>query len=270
MKSKFLAMAFGTGLALASLSANASWSWTVNGAPTGPSGTVLPAAASVTAYSDTGASGALVASSDLSNPQRPVLNWYSGYGYGVCSPGENCSTAPEHAMDNNGYKESVLLSFGSSSVNLSQLTFGWTGTSNYGRDSDISVLAYTGTGTPITSTSTYGSLIGKGWQLIGNYANVQSNAAVSLGTSVTASYWLVAAYNSVFAGNNSCETVKGAATTCGMGNDYVKLYSVAGNTVDQPPPPGKVPEPSGMLLFGAAIAALGIVARLRRGEGTSA
>lgn len=48
-----------------------------------------------------------------------------------CDNNDFASTAPEHAIDNNQRYEMVLLSFGTSLVNLTNAKFGWTGTSDY-------------------------------------------------------------------------------------------------------------------------------------------
>jgi hypothetical protein len=135
-------------------------------------------------------------------------------------------------------------------VSLTQLALGWayhdtdgssTNTSwNLAGGADVSVLAYVGSGTPVPATRTYGGatgLLANGWQLVGSYANVGSTQSISTG--VSSSYWLIAAYNSVFGG--SC-------TACTDSNDFMKLTSVAGTT-----PTTKVPEPSALLLVGTAL-----------------
>ena len=160
-------------------------------------------------------------------------------------------------MDNNGYKESILLTFGNK-VTLSSVDINWSGSQN-GYDGDISVLAFTGSGNPMsTSYNSIATALGNansGWKLIGNYANTSQNVtpSVSLNTSVSASYWLVAAYNSIFATNNACKNATtGAAATCNDSDDYIKLYAVAGTTGGG----GKVPEPSALLLFGTGLMGL--------------
>ncbi|MDP1652066.1 MAG: exosortase-dependent surface protein XDP1 [Rhodocyclaceae bacterium] len=240
MKSKLSYMVVVAGMALASMGAHAAWNWQLDGTPTG---TDLPGTASVMGYSASSNTAVLVATNATGLPD---LNWYSG-GYGICSTGDTpCGDAPEHAMDNNGYKESIVLSFVGKMVTLSSLNIGWAGA-----DSDMSVLAYTGTGTPVSGSSTYGNLLTNGWSLVGQYANVSTSTNLNLGTALSSSYWLIAAYNSTFGG-----TCTGG--TCGDGNDYVKLFAVAGNTS----PNGKVPEPAVLLLFGTAL--MGVVGLRRR------
>lgn len=166
----------------------------------------------------------------------------------TCDVGDQQSTAPEHAIDNNQRYEMVLLSF-SQSVTLTNTKFGWTGTSNYsayGGDSDFTVLAYTGAaGGQGLAGKTWDSL-GSGWTKIGNYSNAltNENRAINAGN-VSSSYWLIGAYNPLAGGSDGWSE----------GNDYVKLASVTGVALP-PPPPKKVPEPGSMALFGVALVGL--------------
>lgn len=238
-------------LGSASAQAGTAWTWQLNGSP---SGTNPPTSASVTGYADTGNNGTLesMVIGSGNNVDKPgTLNWWGGGGYGICSDGDATSrsgtcTSPEHAIDNYTNRESLLLSFGSK-VNLSWIDIGWGG-SGYGTDSDISVLAYTGTGTPTLNGSTYGSLLGHGWSLVGNYRDLtvstsSTNPSLNLGTTISSSYWLIGAYNQVFGGSwNDCF-------------DAVKIYSVGGTTSSGGGGHG-VPEPSGLVLLGIGVLAM--------------
>jgi hypothetical protein len=211
----------------------------------------------ISGYSDTGSGSALVkatvgAGSQTSTSSTvPELIGYGTNGWGICSPTDpgypSCNSVPNHAMDNSGNKESELLTF-SSAVNLTSVTLGYAvhNATTQTPGGDISVLAYTGSGTPTLSGSTYGAL--SGWTLIGSYANVMANSAQALGTSVSSAYWLVAAYNSVFSAYANSSSAN--CSTCTNGDDIVKLYAAAGTTTSGG---GRAPEPSVMLLFGTAL-----------------
>lgn len=158
--------------------------------------------------------------------------------------------SPNHAVDNQGGDFDMhLLSF-DQMVILTSLDFGW-----YQNDTDVSILAFTGT--DFNSSSLLGKkwqdLLGLGWSLVGNYYNVdyKPNTGTVNGEKVAAQYWLVGAYNDVFGGFSGDNVDK---TT---GNDYYKLKGITVET----PPPVKVPEPSTLLLLGLSLMTL---AGLRR------
>jgi hypothetical protein len=264
MKSRLSYMLMVASVAFASMGANAAVEWTwILGSSTSPQpqpvGIDLPGTSTVMGYSAANDTSQLVATGSVGQPD---MTWYSGSGYGICSasPGDPTCTSPNHAVDNNVAKESVVLSF-AKAVTLSWLDIGWNG----GYDSDLSVLAYTGTGAPVFGASINNSnLLSNGWSLVGQYANVVVSTSLTtapslnLGTGISSSYWMIAAYNSKF-GTSCSSTATGA---CSDSNDYVKIYAVAGNTTN-PPPPGRVSEPASMLLLTTAM--LGI-AGLRRRE----
>ena len=189
MKSRMCRGVVVAGLVLTSMVANAAteWSWVLNSTPTG---TDLPLPVSVMGYSAANNTTNLIATSGAGLPD---MTWYSG-GYGICStsPGDPTCSSPNHALDNNAAYESIALGFGKA-VTLDTMKIGWSST-----DSDMSVLAYTGSGAPALASSTYGGLLSSGWSLVGQYANVVAGANTSLNTTISSSYWLIAAYNSVF------------------------------------------------------------------------
>jgi hypothetical protein len=144
---------------------------------------------------------------------------------------------PNHAVDNEGGDYDMhLLSF-DELVKLTTLDIGW-----FQNDTDISILAFSGDS--FNSSSLLGKkwqdLIGNGWDLIGNYYNVDNgpnDGAVNQG-GVVSQYWLVGAYNTHF-GN----TFSGPNINSTGGDDYYKLKGV---TVERPPV--EVPEPGSLLL----------------------
>jgi hypothetical protein len=245
---------------------SAATSWTLNtGSVAGNNSAVT---ASATGWANTGAGASADVQALQGQPAGTNLALYSGYGLGInnlngcgsgltCDVGDLSNNVPEHAIDNNQRYEMVLLSF-AQSVKLTNAKFGWTGKSNYsGGDSDYTVMAYTGAaGGQGLVGKTWASLaaVGSGWTSIGNYAdaltgaNNSINAPVDPTKAVFSSYWLVGAYNPLAGGTST-------NTNINTGNDYVKLQSVTGCVSGSTgcTPPGKVPEPGSLALFGLAL-----------------
>ncbi|MBK8918551.1 MAG: PEP-CTERM sorting domain-containing protein [Betaproteobacteria bacterium] len=240
-----------------SAQAATSWSFGSSGANNG----------SASAYAATNNSGG---SATGSLATTTMTSWGGGLGAG----GEGSS--PHHGVDNRGSTEGILLNLGGS-YSLTEFSVGYsrnkTNTSTmsptYANGADVSVFAYVGTNAaPTLAGNTFAQLLNplnvtNGWVLIGNYGNVGSAGVDGAGTqaistTVSSSYWLVAAYNSVFGGTCSGCTALGSGY---QGTDYFKLSGVAGN---QPGGGGggNAPEPSTMALLG--ISMLGAVALRRR------
>ncbi|MDE2145085.1 MAG: PEP-CTERM sorting domain-containing protein [Burkholderiales bacterium] len=195
-----------------------------------------------------------------------ALTYYDPNGLGMSSDG---NTAPNHAIDNNGNTEGILLSFGSSVV-LSSIGIGYKS-----GDADISVFRYTGASAPASLPgSSVGSFVtdalgtaNSGWDLVGNYANLAvdntnpynmingctnaSGTAVCSSSSKGSSWWLITAYNTAF----------GTGANLTQGDDYFKVYAVAGSKCtaggtacgSTTTTGGNVPEPGSLALVIAAL-----------------
>ncbi len=188
-------------------------------------------------------------------PGNATVVSYGTSGLGVVSQGESASATGPHAIDNVDRYDSVVAKF-STAVSLSGLSIGWNGTDNPTNttvngttvsynDSDVAVYAWTGTtpapGTGPTALSPLG-----GWTLVSLLNNVgaMANNTASFSTTVTSSYWMIAAY-----GNQDCNY------------DAFKLLTLAG-TVTTTPPTNQVAEPGAMALAGLSI--LGVAVARRR------
>lgn len=161
--------------------------------------------------------------------------------------------SPQHAIDNNGNTDAVLMSFGTGFA-LKQLSSGWI----YG-DADVSVLRYTGSAAPTLGSLKIDSLALSAtseWELVGNYSIANVNTPLNFNeANKTASWWLVSAYNSRYGGKTS---------GLDNGDDYLKLKSFAGEFIVQKPDLITVPEPGTWSLMGIAILGIGLSRRKQR------
>nr|MBL8411711.1 PEP-CTERM sorting domain-containing protein [Dechloromonas sp.] len=216
-----------------------------------------------------------VVNRDGSNTAAVAVNSATG-----ADGNEYVNGGSEHAMDNNGRSEVMLLTF-SEAVALKSLTVGWPAMSANPPDTDLFVLAWIGTGNPTAAltTKTFADIAvdsfdgGNGWSLVANLSNVvtsSSNVANFNGTTtpVSSSYWLVGtggfanATATTAGGVNSGDSGKALGAT-GANYDYVKLAGIGGSIAQ--PPGNNVPEPGSLGLAGLAL--FGITA-LRRKKST--
>lgn len=165
----------------------------------------------------------------------------------------NEGISPEHAIDNDQRKDSVLFSFAGDKVQLSGTNFGWvSGASGYG-DSDYSVYAYTGAGVGSVNGVTYtdAAMASAGWTLVGHYQGGNATGDKTISSTIFSSYWLIGALN----GTNDTK------------KDAFKLISVAGvactATAGCASGGTSVPAPGTLLLIGAGLLGLTRVTGLR-------
>ena len=186
-----------------------------------------------------------------------TLTSYS-QGLGVEDSSGTDTGTPQHAIDNNGSTNLILLNFGNYTVDLSSVTIGW----NNNGDADLSLFYYSGMSSAPTVSglaATGAGLLAGGWTLVGNYADLAENTSRSVNSgNKTSSWWLISAYNSKFG-----TTDEPSNGFLGDGNDYFKLLSLAGDaTLKTTTPNNKVPEPGSLALIGAAM--MGFLATRRR------
>jgi hypothetical protein len=183
-------------------------------------------------------------------------NSYGG-GVGITNTAVGESTSsPNHAIDNVGGFEFALFRFtdiatgANVAATLNSLAIGW----NNNGDADVSVLAYTGAGTPTVTGKTIsnigsGGLLGSGWTLVANLADMatgDNNAKSFNALNRSSSYWLVGAY----LGYGSLT----GSGTLSAGNDYFKISGLGGTFTTPPPTSGdSVPEPSSLLMLSLAL-----------------
>lgn len=225
------------------------------------------------------------------------LAYFAGAGQGMYSGTD--SGQPYHALDNNGNTEAVLLTFTDATV-LTSIGLGFadstssteigcrnnttgalttttgtcgTGTTSMGDTVDVSLFRWTGGQAP-TLTNATGSL-GGSWELVGNYGDMVKDTTnpynLVNSTGKTSSWWLISAYNSGFTQSAGREN----RGTLNNGNDYFKLYAVAGTVCTSNLTNGqcggsssKIPEPATLAL--TSVALLGVAGLRRRKDKTAA
>lgn len=256
---------------------NAGYKETYVGAVNGAGGTLTPSGGTSGGFNTAGtvATGRTnVNFTQSGNWFSNNLTLYSGGGQGMTT-GANDSGSPNHAIDNNGHTESVLLSFSTSTV-LTSIGLGYTNGSN---TVDVSVFRWVGTNStnalqaPTLAGTAAGTMAG--WELVGNYGDLMADTSnpynVVNTTGKTSSWWLISAYNSGFA--QTAGETRGAPLT--NGDDYFKLYAAAGTACATNLVNGscggtniRLPEPATLAL--TSVALLGVAGVRRRKDKVAA
>lgn len=177
------------------------------------------------------------------------LNWqYSGTSLGAQNNDEGTSS-PDHSVDssssdsNGGSRDGILLTF-DTAVALDEINLRWA-TGGGGNTTDLSILAWDGTGSASISGSSWASILdsnGGSYRSVGNYSSVGLGYYAVNPSVVESTSWLIASYNPVFGAGGD------------FGDDGFKLDAIRTETQgDEPPNEVPVPGSLPLLLLGLGL-----------------
>lgn len=156
--------------------------------------------------------------------QKTAVGSFGAYGLGA-----EYAPTPDHALDNANSNFDMLLFTFDQAVSLDSASISW-----WKKDSDMTVLAYTGAG------DAAGSLLNKTWKQAitaetwsgGHFSDVaqQGGTVASNPLAVTSKSWLVGTFLEPVG-----KLFSGFGTNTKTGSDYVKLKSVTVSTVHEVP-----------------------------------
>jgi hypothetical protein len=297
--------------------AQATFNAAASGDQCNPTGSSLNAYASVTCTTTGGVTptlqawgftGATLSSAPTTGFTRGALGDFNASGFGAYTGSKETTTDGQHAFDNvttgcgtgssngnstslgtlsganggcGGSIEALLLDFGSSKVNLTDVGVGWSSV-----DSELQVWAWTGKGVDMTNQTAVGGSSAAaalaGWQLVSTLdmdsgGSDCNNTTVicrkSTGNTLYSSYFLITTYfgatnGSLEAGNDRfkidlftvalCTQTLSGGSTGGTGAAQNGNGATCG-----PSQGGGVPEPGSLVLAGLAF--IGLIAKRRKG-----
>jgi len=178
------------------------------------------------------------------------LLWANSSALGVQNRDENTGS-PNHAIDNitsdsDGEFDMLLLNF-DTAVNLTGIDLNWAVDGASSGITDISILAYDGTGAASINGSTWADILssnGGNYDSAGNHNNVGLSYYTVNPTSIVSTDWLVGVYNPVFGSGGGLDG----------GDDGMKLSLITTETAgDEPPVEVPVPGSAPLLLLGFAL-----------------
>ncbi|MCB1688084.1 MAG: hypothetical protein KDI33_06345 [Halioglobus sp.] len=172
------------------------------------------------------------------------LIWAQSSALGIVNRDED-SGSPNHSVDSvtsdsDGEFDMLLLEF-DTAVNLTHLDLDWAVGGNQSNTTDISILAWGGSGSGSVLGKTWGGVLDNsvGYGSAGNYSNVGLSYYSVNPTNIESTKWLVGVYNPVFGSGGDA------------GDDGMKLSKIKTSTrAPDPTPQVPVPGTAALLLAG--------------------